>query len=94
MPSCLLAAQVEVFCYALSASDNSEWRTRIQAEVEHFVDVSSWAVQDIARKISADGIQARPCPVQATSHASCSQAVGQAGALGRAKVEHLGATAG
>ena len=49
--------QVEVFCYALSPSDNSEWRNRIAAETEHFLDVSSWAVPDIARKISADGVQ-------------------------------------
>jgi protein O-GlcNAc transferase len=51
--SCL---QVEVFCYALSPSDGSEWRLRIEAEAEHFLDVSAWAVPDIARKISADGI--------------------------------------
>jgi hypothetical protein len=48
--------QVEVFCYALSPSDGSEWRLRIEAEAEHFLDVSAWAVPDIARKISADGI--------------------------------------
>jgi hypothetical protein len=47
---------VEVFCYALSPSDGSEWRLRIEAEAEHFLDVSAWSVADIARKISADGI--------------------------------------
>lgn len=47
---------VEVFCYALSPSDSSEWRTRIEREAEHFLDVSSWSVAEIARKISADGI--------------------------------------
>ncbi|MED6156209.1 hypothetical protein PIB30_012485 [Stylosanthes scabra] len=29
---------VEVFCYALSPTDGSEWRQRIQFEAEHFVD--------------------------------------------------------
>ena len=49
--------QVEVFCYALSPSDNSEWRQRIEAEAEHFADLSAWSVADIAGRISADGIQ-------------------------------------
>ncbi len=48
--------QVEVFCYALSVSDNSEWRQRIEAEAEHFLDVSSWSTPAIASKISSDGI--------------------------------------
>jgi protein O-GlcNAc transferase len=47
---------VEIFCYALSASDGSEWRQRIEREAEHFLDVSAWAVPDIAGRISADGI--------------------------------------
>jgi hypothetical protein len=49
-------SQVEIFCYALSPSDNSEWRLRIEREAEHFLDVSSWSVPDIAGKMSADGI--------------------------------------
>eukprot|EP00775_Hariotina_reticulata_P003146 gene3146-3423_t len=49
-------SRVEVFCYALSPSDGSEWRCRIEAEAEHFLDVSSWNVPDIARRISADGV--------------------------------------
>jgi len=48
--------RVEVFCYALSPNDGSEWRLRIEGETEHFLDVSSWSVADIARKISSDGI--------------------------------------
>lgn len=48
--------RVEVFCYALSASDRSEWRTRIETEAEHFLDVSAWPTADIARRISADGV--------------------------------------
>lgn len=47
---------MEIFCYALSASDNSEWRQRIEMEAEHFIDVSAWSVPDIAGKISTDGI--------------------------------------
>lgn len=53
---CATKLQVEIFCYALSASDNSEWRQRIEREAEHFLDVSAWSVPDIAGKISADGI--------------------------------------
>lgn len=49
-------ARVEVFCYALSPTDGSEWRKRIEQEAEHFVDVSAWGVADIAGRISADGI--------------------------------------
>jgi len=49
-------SRVEVFCYALSPSDGSEWRCRIEAEAEHFLDVSSWNVPDIARRISADAV--------------------------------------
>jgi hypothetical protein len=40
---------------ALSPSDGSEWRARIEAEAEHFVDASGWGPADIARRISADG---------------------------------------
>ncbi len=46
----------QVFCYALSPSDGSEWRQRIEREAEHFLDVSAWSTQDIARRISADGV--------------------------------------
>ena len=66
--------QVEVFCYALSPSDNSEWRNRIAAESEHFLDVSAWGVPDIARKISADGIQVGGPPADRTwlsAHHDC-----------------------
>lgn len=49
-------SKVEVFCYALTPSDGSEWRAHIEAEAEHFVDVSSSTAADIARRISADGI--------------------------------------
>ena len=47
---------MEIFCYALSAPDGSEWRQRIERDAEHFLDVSAWAVPDIAGRISADRI--------------------------------------
>eukprot|EP00271_Cylindrocystis_brebissonii_P018972 TRINITY_DN555_c1_g1_i1.p1 TRINITY_DN555_c1_g1~~TRINITY_DN555_c1_g1_i1.p1 ORF type:complete len:434 (+),score=67.76 TRINITY_DN555_c1_g1_i1:232-1533(+) len=49
--------RTEVFCYALSANDNSEWRTRIAAEAEHFVEVACWKSDAIARRVYEDGIQ-------------------------------------
>lgn len=48
---------VEIFCYALSQNDGTEWRQRIQAEAEHFIDVSSLSSDVIARKIAEDKIQ-------------------------------------
>ncbi|GLT71032.1 hypothetical protein SLA2020_430770 [Shorea laevis] len=48
---------VEVFCYALSPNDGTEWRLRIQSETEHFIDVSSMSSDTIARLINEDKIQ-------------------------------------
>ncbi|KAJ0703041.1 putative protein O-GlcNAc transferase [Helianthus annuus] len=48
---------VEVFCYALSPNDGSEWRLRIQSEAEHFKDVSSMTSDMIAKLINEDQIQ-------------------------------------
>ncbi|KAL9162279.1 hypothetical protein ABFS82_07G079400 [Erythranthe guttata] len=48
---------VEIFCYALSPNDGTEWRLRIQSEVEHFIDVSAMASDMIARMINDDQIQ-------------------------------------
>lgn len=50
-------SKVEVFCYALTPSDGSQWRARIEAEAEHFLDVSSWGAAQTARRMSDDGIQ-------------------------------------
>ena len=47
---------MEVFCYALSPDDGSEWRARISSEAEHFVDASAWSAADTARRISGDCI--------------------------------------
>ncbi|XP_039041109.1 probable UDP-N-acetylglucosamine--peptide N-acetylglucosaminyltransferase SEC isoform X2 [Hibiscus syriacus] len=48
---------VEVFCYALSPNDRTEWRLRIQSEAEHFIDVSSMSSDMIAKMINEDKIQ-------------------------------------
>ena len=46
----------EVFCYATTASDQSDYRHKIEKEAEHFVDVSAWSVQDTVERIVADQI--------------------------------------
>ncbi|KAK1293904.1 putative UDP-N-acetylglucosamine--peptide N-acetylglucosaminyltransferase SEC [Acorus calamus] len=48
---------VEVFCYALSQNDGSEWRQRIQVEAENFIDVSFMSSDRIARTINEHKIQ-------------------------------------
>ncbi|KAL5703262.1 protein O-GlcNAc transferase [Ranunculus cassubicifolius] len=48
---------VEVFCYALSQNDCSEWRKRIESEAEHFTEVFAMTSDVIARKINEDKIQ-------------------------------------
>lgn len=48
---------VEVFCYALSPNDGTEWRQRTQSEAEHFKDVSAMSSDMIAKMINEDKIQ-------------------------------------
>ncbi|XP_078447554.1 tetratricopeptide repeat (TPR)-like superfamily protein isoform X2 [Wolffia australiana] len=48
---------IEVFCYALSPNDGTEWRLRIQSEAEHFIDVSPMTSDAIAKIINEDKIQ-------------------------------------
>ncbi|RYR38799.1 hypothetical protein Ahy_A09g043986 isoform C [Arachis hypogaea] len=48
---------VEVFCYALSPNDGTEWRQRIQSEAEHFLDVSAMSSDMIAKMINESKIQ-------------------------------------
>lgn len=48
---------LQVFCYALSPNDGTEWRLRIQLEAEHFIDVSSMSSDMIAKMINEDKIQ-------------------------------------
>lgn len=47
---------VEVFCYALTASDNSEWRKIIEGTAEHFTDISKMPTAQAAQTIANDGI--------------------------------------
>lgn len=49
-------SRFEVFCYALTPSDSSQWRRKIESEVEHFKDVSGLMNDDAARLIHNDGI--------------------------------------
>lgn len=53
----LLKVCVQVFCYALSANDGTEWRLRTQSEAEHFIDVSSMSSDLIAKTINDHKIQ-------------------------------------
>eukprot|EP00887_Chlorella_sp_A99_P007691 scaffold20.g7691.t1 len=50
-------SKVEVFCYALTPSDGSEWRQRIEEEADAFLDVSAWPAHQVAQRISQDGVQ-------------------------------------
>lgn len=48
---------MQVFCYALSQDDGTEWRQRIRSEAEHFIDVSSMSSDMIAKVINEDKIK-------------------------------------
>lgn len=48
---------LQVFCYALSRDDGTEWRQRIKGEAEHFTDVSAMPSDMIAKVINEDKIQ-------------------------------------
>ena len=45
-----------VFCYATSPSDKSSYRLKIEAEAQHFVDVSSASTEQIVNRIIEDEI--------------------------------------
>eukprot|EP00178_Gracilaria_changii_P000778 TRINITY_DN109_c1_g1_i1.p1 TRINITY_DN109_c1_g1~~TRINITY_DN109_c1_g1_i1.p1 ORF type:complete len:1348 (-),score=239.91 TRINITY_DN109_c1_g1_i1:1669-5394(-) len=47
---------VECYCYALTPSDNSHWRRRIETEAEHFLDISGLSAKQSAEAIANDGI--------------------------------------
>ncbi len=49
-------SRFEVFAYSFGPNDNSAYRKRIIAGCEHFVDVSTSAIPDLAGRIAADGI--------------------------------------
>lgn len=45
-----------VICYATTPSDNSSYRTKIEAESHVFRDVSDWTSEAIIKQIQADGV--------------------------------------
>lgn len=45
-----------IHLYATSPSDGSSYRQKIETESQHFVDVSSWAVNSIVDRITEDQI--------------------------------------
>eukprot|EP00168_Porphyra_purpurea_P010670 TRINITY_DN2658_c0_g1_i3.p1 TRINITY_DN2658_c0_g1~~TRINITY_DN2658_c0_g1_i3.p1 ORF type:complete len:500 (-),score=113.61 TRINITY_DN2658_c0_g1_i3:113-1555(-) len=47
---------VECFCYALTPGDGSQWRATIEAQAEHFRDISGMDTATAAATIAADGI--------------------------------------
>ncbi|KAL8562192.1 hypothetical protein ACOMHN_005177 [Nucella lapillus] len=50
-------SKVEIFCYALSADDNTNFRGKIEKETEHFVDLSKIPCNGkAADRINKDGI--------------------------------------
>ena len=49
-------SRFEVFCYATTGSDSSEYRTKISTEAQHFIDVSAWSNQQIVEQVVRDGI--------------------------------------
>lgn len=49
-------SRFEVFLYATTLSDSSPYRTKIEKEAEHFIDVSTWSNQAVISRVLADGI--------------------------------------
>jgi protein O-GlcNAc transferase len=47
----------EIFCYALSSSDGSIWRKKIEAEVENFRDISALHSGEAAQVMNRQIIQ-------------------------------------
>ena len=49
-------SKFEIFCYALTPSDSSTWRKKIEDEAEHFKDISGLHSGDAAQLIFTDNI--------------------------------------
>lgn len=47
----------EVFTYSWGPDDNSDYRKRIMAESEHFIEMKGWSDEAMARRIADDGVQ-------------------------------------
>src|SRR6185369_5344757 len=46
----------EVFAYSFGPDDGSEYRRRIEADCDHFLDITALSAVDAGRRINADGI--------------------------------------
>lgn len=49
-------SRFDIFCYATTASDQSEYRIKIEREAQHFLDVSQWTTQQVIEQVQYDGI--------------------------------------
>jgi protein O-GlcNAc transferase len=49
----------QVYVYATSQSDGSQYRQKIEEESQHFLDVSNWSTREIVERIVMDGIHLR-----------------------------------
>jgi len=49
-------SKVKITCYALTPSDSSVWRQKIESEVEAFRDISAISNEDAAKLIHADNV--------------------------------------
>lgn len=50
------SSRFEVYLYATTASDNSPYRKKIEAEAQHFFDLSAYSTAQIIERILYDGI--------------------------------------
>lgn len=46
----------DITCYSLTPPDGSQWRNKIEAEVENFVDIGQMHANEAAKLINAQGI--------------------------------------
>lgn len=49
-------SRFEIYCYATTPSDLSEYRSKIEAEAQYFIDASMWSTEQVLQQITYDGI--------------------------------------
>ncbi|WFD03499.1 hypothetical protein MOBT1_002190 [Malassezia obtusa] len=49
-------SRFNIFCYATAASDGSPYRTKIENEAQHFLDVSAWPTEKIIQQVMHDQV--------------------------------------
>lgn len=49
----------EIYCYATTESDGSTYRSKIEMDAHHFVNVTSWSTQAVVEQVHRDGIHIR-----------------------------------